>query len=166
MHDKGQPIRDAAGAIRWLYGTISDITDVKRLEQERERIALEQRVAQRLESVGQLAAGVAHEINTPMQFVSDSVHFLRDGVRRSARLVDAHRARCADAVDRGDAAALDARSRTPRSDADLDYLLERIPAALRPHARGLRAGPDDRRRDEGLRAPRQDDASHVDLNAR
>lgn len=35
---------------------------------------------QKLESVGRLAAGVAHEINTPIQFVSDSVYFLSDGI--------------------------------------------------------------------------------------
>lgn len=44
---------------------------------ERERISIELRVAQKLESVGRLAAGLAHEINTPIQYVGDSVHFLR-----------------------------------------------------------------------------------------
>ncbi len=34
--------------------------------------------AQKLESVGQLAAGIAHEINTPIQFISDNIHFLKD----------------------------------------------------------------------------------------
>lgn len=34
--------------------------------------------AQRLEAIGQLAAGIAHEINTPIQFVGDNTQFLRD----------------------------------------------------------------------------------------
>lgn len=45
--------------------------------QERERMVLELQLAQKLESVGRLAAGIAHEINTPIQYVGDSVHFLR-----------------------------------------------------------------------------------------
>lgn len=45
--------------------------------QERERMAIELRLAQKLESVGRLAAGIAHEINTPIQYVGDSVSFLQ-----------------------------------------------------------------------------------------
>ena len=41
--------------------------------------------AQRLASVGTLAAGVAHEINTPVQFVRDSIHFLREASARHVR---------------------------------------------------------------------------------
>ena len=47
---------------------------------ERERIEGELRLAQKLESVGRLAAGIAHEINTPVQFVSDNITFLRDSL--------------------------------------------------------------------------------------
>jgi two-component system NtrC family sensor kinase len=43
---------------------------------ERERMVPELQLAQKLESVGRLAAGVAHEINTPIQYVGDSVQFL------------------------------------------------------------------------------------------
>jgi len=48
-------------------------------EQWRLRLAVEIELvlAQKLEAVGRLAAGIAHEINTPIQYISDSVHFLR-----------------------------------------------------------------------------------------
>ena len=45
---------------------------------ERERVEIELRHAQKMEAVGQLAAGIAHEINTPIQFVTDSVFFLKE----------------------------------------------------------------------------------------
>jgi signal transduction histidine kinase len=47
-----------------------------------ERRETEQRLvaSERLESMGRLAAGVAHEINTPVQYVNDSLYFVREGV--------------------------------------------------------------------------------------
>jgi ammonium transporter len=47
--------------------------------------------AQKLESIGQLAAGVAHEINTPMQFVSDNIHYLKDCVAGLFEVVTAYK---------------------------------------------------------------------------
>ena len=45
---------------------------------ERERVEVELRHAQKLEAVGQLAAGIAHEINTPLQYVGSSLSFLQE----------------------------------------------------------------------------------------
>ena len=59
---------------------------------ERERIAIELRLAQKLESVGRLAAGIAHEINTPIQYVGDSVHFLKSAVADLQQLSEVYRA--------------------------------------------------------------------------
>jgi PAS domain S-box-containing protein len=55
---------------------------------ERERVVLELQLAQKLESVGRLAAGVAHEINTPIQYVGDSVQFLRSAFDDLNSLMD------------------------------------------------------------------------------
>ncbi len=65
------PVRDEAGEITNYVAVKKDVT---------ERLALEVqlRSAQKLESIGQLAAGIAHEINTPTQFISDNTRFLRD----------------------------------------------------------------------------------------
>jgi len=53
--------------------SIRDVTDVHRMEQDL-------RQAQRLEAIGRLAAGIAHEINTPIQFIGDNAQFLAQSV--------------------------------------------------------------------------------------
>jgi signal transduction histidine kinase len=55
-------------------GRLTDSLEARRL------IEAELVHAQKLESVGRLAAGIAHEINTPVQFVNDSLHFVREAV--------------------------------------------------------------------------------------
>ncbi|OFW99565.1 MAG: hypothetical protein A3E78_00225 [Alphaproteobacteria bacterium RIFCSPHIGHO2_12_FULL_63_12] len=58
-----------------------DITD-KVKEHERQRL-FEQQIdeARRLEAIGALAAGIAHEINTPIQFIGDNLDFLKDALK-------------------------------------------------------------------------------------
>jgi PAS domain S-box-containing protein len=107
---------------RRLLGTSFDVTRHKKLE-------LELRQAQKLESVGRLAAGVAHEINTPVQFVSDSVHFVRDALPDLVGLLGLYRALLPpQSLPR--AAAAEER-------ADLPYLLEQMPRALERSLDGL-----------------------------
>ncbi|TWT99979.1 Sensor protein FixL [Botrimarina colliarenosi] len=60
---------------------ITDLSEIRRLEG---RLAQ----AQKLESIGQLAAGIAHEINTPMQCVSNNIEFLQDCHHRFFDIVD------------------------------------------------------------------------------
>ena len=59
---------------------------------ERARMEVELQVSHKLEAVGQLASGIAHEINTPIQYVSDSLHFLQSASRDMRALIEAYRA--------------------------------------------------------------------------
>ena len=59
-------------------GVIMDTTLHRKQEEERKQIEFQLQNAQKLESIGRLAAGIAHEINTPSQFVGDNIKFLKD----------------------------------------------------------------------------------------
>jgi PAS domain S-box-containing protein len=74
--------------------------------QERERMAIELRLAQKLESVGRLAAGIAHEINTPIQYVGDSVSFLQSAEADLAKLRTEYRRAIGRLVEREPARAV------------------------------------------------------------
>ncbi len=75
------PLRHANGTVFGMLGMFNDITDQKSLER---RLA----DARQLESLGRLAAGVAHEINTPMQYISDNVEFLSESTAQVFELID------------------------------------------------------------------------------
>jgi len=70
----------AIGGKEHLVQVVIDIAERKTLERKLN-------IAQKLESLGQLASGIAHEINTPIQYVGDSIRFVQDALEDLFRLV-------------------------------------------------------------------------------
>jgi PAS domain S-box-containing protein len=100
-------------------GVICVATDLR----ERKLLELELRQAQKLESVGRLAAGIAHEINSPIQYVADSVQFVRDAMTDLASLLAEYHA--AHPLPEAEEAC------------DLPYVLDNAPRALDRALEGL-----------------------------
>ena len=115
---------------KYLRGLMLDITELRRL-------ARELAAAQKLESVGRLAAGVAHEINTPVQFVSDNVQFVRTSMTDIAAVINAYRKVQHACGSAGDVAAAVQVAADAEKAADLDYIMEQAPRALDGSMEGL-----------------------------
>jgi two-component system NtrC family sensor kinase len=117
------PLLDASGTLVCTIAVSRDVTSRKQLEQQLLQ-------AQKLEAIGQLVAGIAHEINTPTQYVGDNMRFIDQactdvlGVMSSLRrVVDACREQglYVTEVAAADAAAVRA---------DVEFLVEELPGAI------------------------------------
>ena len=110
---------------------LTDLTERRRMEQQLLH-------TQKLESIGQLAAGIAHEINTPSQYVSDNLQFLQDAFADLLELQEAQRVLRAEAVAGGMVSASTLQTVDAAVvRADLDYLLAEVPRALQQSVEGM-----------------------------
>jgi signal transduction histidine kinase len=116
--------------------TSLDSTELKRTQ-------MEFAAAQRWASVGTLAAGIAHEINTPIQFVNDNVHFVGNATRRLLALAQ-KLAPLAQHINEAPSETLDAGLRDAASSAmqairatRLTFLEAEVPKAIDACVEGL-----------------------------
>jgi signal transduction histidine kinase len=120
--------------------------------------------AQKLESVGRLASGVAHEINTPIQFVGDHVQFVQEAFADVARILDLYRQPPAGGDATPEAVAGRERLRAAEVEVDLDYLLANVPQALRSAREGIERVATIVRSLKEFAHPEQKEQAPADLN--
>jgi len=111
----GEPLR--------IIGTIQDITENKNLEG-----MLHQ--AQKLEAVGALAAGIAHEINTPIQFIGDNARFVKDSFAGILELIDCYDQVCQPANEGKVEQEAMEQLKITKDRTDWEYLRAEVPKAL------------------------------------
>ncbi|MEZ5935857.1 MAG: ATP-binding protein [Alphaproteobacteria bacterium] len=118
----------------WIF---RDLTQHHAAETERQVLADGLRQAQKLEALGTMAGGVAHEINTPVQYIGDNINYLRDGVGDLLSLLAAYRDLAA-RLDADSAAAAPLQQvRRLEVELDLDFLMDEIPEAIAQAGEGL-----------------------------
>ena len=108
-----QDQRHAAG----ILGVCADVTQMTQLQQQVSQTS-------RLESIGQLAAGIAHEINTPVQYASDNIRFVTDAAQQMLHTLQMLQQTAASKAEAW-------------ADLDLAFLANEVPGALTQSLEGL-----------------------------
>ena len=124
------PVLDDEFEIAGVLCILNDITERKQLEAQLIQ-------AQNLKSVGQLAAGIAHEINTPTQYVSDNTRFFKDCCDDLFQLIDHYEALEEGIHNQSGLAEALAAVESCRAEIDLDYLRDDMPRAIEQTLEGV-----------------------------
>jgi PAS domain S-box-containing protein len=120
--------------------------------------------SQRLESIGQLAAGIAHEINTPIQFVSDSFYFLREAIDGFRAVIKAYKNLAAQATDFPALHEATEAARQSEDQHDFAFIDENVIPSLDRASDGLQRVTTIVRSMKEFAHPGQNQRSSIDLN--
>lgn len=124
------PVSDTGNGEAGFLILALDVTERKRLQDELAQ-------SQKLQSIGQLAAGIAHEINTPTQFIGDNLRFLQDVARNLESFVELFQ-ELREKVRRVPELELELRSVEEQiKQMDLDFLLAEMPTSIRESLEGI-----------------------------
>ena len=108
----------------------ADITDRKKMESQLQQ-------SHKMEAIGQLAAGIAHEINTPVQFVGDNTRFFQGAFDDLLRIIKKQQETLAAAKSNSLTDECIQSTEDLIEEMDLEYLEEEIPVAIQHSLKGV-----------------------------
>ena len=152
------PIFDKNGTIYAGIALYEDVTEKILLERDLAQ-------AQKFEVVGQLAAGIAHEINSPIQYIGDNISFLKDSFSEISNVLDTYDNFWQELTERGNVPEEMGRQLSSAvQDADIAYLWEEIPKTIDQSLEGVRRVEKIVRAMKEFAHPGSDEKTAVDIN--
>lgn len=126
----GRIVRDPSGEVQYFEGLVQDVNERKMLQSQLLQ-------TQKLEAIGQLAAGIAHEINTPAQYVLNNMWFIKDAVEKIAQAVQGHGRLLEELAVHPHLAGDIERLQVADKELQLDFFLAELPSAIAETMQGL-----------------------------
>ena len=123
-------VRIAGSSVDEAVCIIRDITEQRNMQSQ----LME---AHKLESIGQLAAGIAHEINTPMQYVGDNLHFVQESCAALLTVVDAYQQAVEGAQTVPVAPHVFEELAKLREAQDIEYVADNVPRSINSALEGV-----------------------------
>lgn len=114
--------------------SLRDLTDEQRHAEEQKMLEVRLRQAQKMEAIGQLAAGIAHEINNPIQFVGNNTTFLQSTFADLTRLIEAQQ----QALEKCASSEQVKEVRQVAEEIDYEYIKGEVPEAITQTLEGVR----------------------------
>ena len=124
-------------ALRQSDGRVTGVLSIGQDVTERSILQGQLAQAQKLEAIGRLAAGIAHEINTPTNFVANNVRFSKENLSKIFMLLQFYRELKRQLENGEDPSEMLEKTGSILGEADLDFVLEEIPVALEETLEGL-----------------------------
>ncbi|WP_291326624.1 ATP-binding protein [Desulfovibrio sp. UCD-KL4C] len=117
----------------WAVGSVIDITQLRKIQADLLKSQQETIQAGRLSSIGHLAAGMAHEINTPTQYIGDNLSFIEASITSIRYVLDAAQNLAEASPDEQSTAAF----HEAFTNEDIKYILEELPSAISQSQDGM-----------------------------
>jgi two-component system, NtrC family, sensor kinase len=114
-----------------------DVTE--RRQREEQRISMEKQLRQSrtFESIGTLASGIAHEINTPMQYIQDNTLFFSEGIINIFEIINTYQKLIKENIQYDNMKEIQEKIDKVLKDVDIDYLRQEIPSAIKQSLEGI-----------------------------